>query len=155
MARGRWRVLCLAAALALGACSDDRRSPEAEVRDFVARGVDAGEARSIDAIDALLHPEYLDQQGYNRAQLLKLLRAYFFRHENIHLFTRIDEIRLLGDDEAEVRLFVAMAGKVISDITALPALRARLYRFELRLLRDDEWRLQHARWEPANLGDLQ
>lgn len=155
MARGAWRALCLSAALSLVACGGDRLSPEAEVRQFVARGVEAGEARSIEAVEALLHPDYLDQKGFNRAQLLKLLRAYFFRHKNIHLFTRIDEIRWLGDGEAEVRLFVAMAGSVISDVSALPSLRARLYRFELRLLRDDRWRLQHARWEPANLADLQ
>ena len=155
MARGRWRALCLSALLALGACSDDRRSPEAEVRQFVARGVEAGEARSVDAIEALLHPDYLDQRGYDRAKLLNLLRAYFFRHKNVHLFTRIDEIRLLGDGEAEVHLFVAMAGSAISDLGALPSLRARLYRFELRLLRADSWRLQHARWESASLADLQ
>ncbi len=155
MARGRWRALCLSALLALCACSDERLSPEAEVRQFVAHGVEAGEARSVDAVEALLHPDYLDQKGYNREQLLKLLRAYFFRHKNIHLFTRVDEVRLLGGGEAEVRLFVAMAGSVISDISALPSLRARLYRFELRLVRDDRWRLQHARWEPASLADLQ
>ena len=155
MARGSWRALCLSAALALGACGDNRLSPEAEIRRFVDSGVEAGEARSVDAIEALLHPDYLDQKGYNRGQLLKLLRAYFFRHKNIHLFTRVDEIRLLGEDEAEVRLFVAMAGNVISDVSALPSLRARLYRFELRLLHDDRWRLQHARWESARLADLQ
>ncbi len=157
MTRGRWRGLCLLAVLmlALHACDAEQRSPEAQIREFVERGVEAGEARSVDTVEALLHPDYLDQQGYNRAQLIALLRAYFFRHKNIHLFTRIDEIRLLGDAEAEVRLFVAMAGSVISDVTALPALRARLYRFELRLLRDDAWRLQHARWEPASLADLQ
>ncbi len=155
MARGSWRALCLAATLAAAACGDNRLSPEAEIRHFVASGVEAGEARSVDALEALLHPDYLDQKGYNRGQLLKLLRAYFFRHQNIHLFTRIDEIRLLGEGEAEVRLFVAMAGNAISDVSALPSLRARLYRFELRLLRDDRWRLQHARWESARLADLQ
>lgn len=155
MARDSWRALCLAAALAVSACSDDGLSPEAEIRQFVEAGVEAGEARSVDAIEALLHPEYLDQKGYNRGQLLKLLRGYFFRHRNVHLFTRIDDIRLLGEGEAEVHLFVAMAGKVISDLGALPSLRARLYRFELRLLRDDRWRLQHARWESATLADLQ
>lgn len=155
MARGSWRALWVAAALALAACSDDPRSPEAEVREFVERGVEAGEARSVDAIEVLLHPDYLDQRDYNRAQLLQLLRAYFFRHRNVHLFTRIDEVRLINDSEAEVRLFVAMAGNAISDVTALPFLRARLYRFELRLLREDEWRLQYARWEPASLADLQ
>jgi hypothetical protein len=62
---------------------------------------------------------------------------------------------LLGDKQALVRLHVAMAGSVISDIDAISSLRARLYRFELRLVREDEWLLQHASWQPASIVDLE
>jgi hypothetical protein len=48
-----------------------------------------------------------------------------------------------------------MAGSVISDIDAISALRARIYGFELRLVKQDEWLLQHASWKPASLVDLE
>jgi hypothetical protein len=103
----------------------------------------------------MIHDSYLDQRGYNKQQVRSLLRVYFLRHKNIHLFTRIGEIELLGDNQATAWLHVAMAGSVISDIDAISALRARIYGFELRLVKQDEWLLQHASWKPASLVDLE
>ena len=147
--------LLIAVALLVLACSDNAISPEDEIRQFIEAGVEAGENRSVDDLSELIHPDYSDQSGYNRKQLGKLLRVYFFRHKTIHLFTRIDEIELLTDNEANVRLHVAMAGTVISDVNALSSLSARIYRFELQLFKQQEWLLRHASWAPANIADLQ
>ena len=162
MAERRGFLRCFAAsialplvALVLSACDGGDASPEMQIRRLIERGVEAAEARSADDLQELLHPDYRDQKGYNREQLGKLLQAYFIRHRNIHLFTRIDDITLLDENRAEVHLHVAMASSVISDITALPGLRARIYRFELQLARQQEWLLQHASWSPASLSDLQ
>ena len=148
-------VLLLCAGILLQACSHSGDSAQDQIRAFIAAGVDAAEARSSADIGDMIHGSYLDQKGYNKKQLSGLLRAYFFRHKNIHLFSKIDEIEMLGDNQAMVRLHVAMAGSVISDIDALSTLRARLYRFELRLIREDEWQLQHASWAPASIVDLE
>jgi hypothetical protein len=147
--------LLIAAVLLMEACSEDALSPEDEIRQFIEAGVEAGENRSVDDLSELIHPDYLDQRGFNRTQIGKLLRAYFFRHKNIHLFTRIDEIELLTENEASVSLHVAMAGTVISDVNALSSLSARIYRFELQLFKQEEWLLRHASWAPASIGDLQ
>ncbi|MCP4765590.1 MAG: hypothetical protein GY875_04900 [Gammaproteobacteria bacterium] len=147
--------LLIAAALLLQACSDSANSPEDEIRQFIEAGVQAGENRSVGDLSELIHPDYGDQNGYNRRQLGKLLQAYFFRHKSIHLFTRIDEIELLTDNEASVRLHVAMAGTVISDVNALSSLSARIYRFELQLFKQGEWLLRHASWAAASIADLQ
>ena len=48
-----------------------------------------------------------------------------------------------------------MAGQSISDISALAGLRAQLYEFELQLLKDGAWRIMQARWNPANLADVE
>jgi hypothetical protein len=138
--------------LLLQACSGDSDSPEAQIQRFIDNAVQAAEARSVGGLGELLRRDFIDQQGNNRQQLGRLLQAYFFRHKNIHLFTRIDEIEILNDNEASVRLHVAMAGTVISDIDALASLQARVYRFELQMVREDDWLLRHASWEPANLG---
>ena len=141
-------------ALLLGACSD-ADSPETEIRDFIAAAVEAAEARKSSDLASMVHAGYQDEKGYNKKQLGSLLRAYFFRHKNIHLFSKIGDIELLGDNQAQVRMHVAMAASVIADIDALSALRARIYAFELTLVKQDEWLLHHAKWRPASVADLQ
>jgi len=132
-------------------CSDDG-SPEEQIRRLIDSAVQAAEDRSLDGLGDLMHSDFIDQRGNNRQQLAKLLRAYFFRHKNIHLFTRIDSIELLSANQAGVSLHVAMAGTVISDVNALSSLSARIYRFELQLIKQDDWLLRHASWAPASIG---
>lgn len=151
---GRLLLLLWAGGLLLG-CSGGTNSPEDEIRNFIVGAVEAAERRSSADLTQMIHDSYLDQSGYNKQQVRSLLRVYFLRHKNIHLFTRIGEIELLGDNQATARLHVAMAGSVISDIDAVSALRARIYGFELRLVKQDEWLLQHASWKPASLVDLE
>lgn len=148
-------MLCLVwVALLIQSCSDNSASPEAEIRAYIQSGIEAAESRSSDALAGLMHDNYTDHKGYNKKQLVGLLRAYFFRHKNIHLLTKIDEIELLTENEAIVRLHVAMAGSVIADVDALSALRARIYRFELQLVKQGEWMLMQALWGPAGIGDF-
>jgi hypothetical protein len=137
------------------ACNGGTDSPEDEIRNFIASAVEAAERRSSDDLSDMIHDSYLGQSGYNKQRIEGMLRLYFLRHKNIHLFTRIGEIELLGDNQATASLHLAMAGSVISDIDAVSALRARIYGFELRLVKQDEWLLQHASWKPASLVDLE
>ena len=148
-------LLLLWAGMLIQACSDGAVSPEDEIRKFIEVGVEAAEKRSADDLGDMLHGSYLDEKAYNKQQLIGLLRAYFFRHKNIHLFTKIDAIELPAANQATVILHVAMAGSVISDIDALSALRARIYKFELSLIKQDEWLLLHANWEPASVLDFE
>ena len=155
MIRARPRLLIpLFLGLVLQACSDSAGTPEEAVRALVASAADAAERRSTDDLVELVRDDYLDQQGYNKKQVGGLLRAYFFQNRNIYLFTRIDEIEWLGEERATVDLHVAMAGSAISDIEALASLRARIYRFRLELVKQGEWQVQHASWEPASLLDM-
>ena len=137
------------------ACSENAESPEDEIRTFIKASVAAAENRSLDGLTDLVHHSYLDQKGYNKQRLGGLLRAYIFRHRKIYLFTKIKEIDLLAENEAAVRLYVAMAGSVISDIDAIAALRAQLYEFELQLIKEDDWLLHHASWRPAGIIDFE
>ena len=132
-------------------CSDDG-SAEDQIRHLIDNAVQSAEDRSVDGLGELMHTDFIDQQGNNRQQLGRLLRVYFFRHKNIHLFTRVDSIEILSDNQASVSLHVAMAGTVISDVDALSSLSARIYRFELQLVKQDDWLLRHASWEPASLS---
>lgn len=145
-------VLLLTLLLLMPACRDNPDSPEDQIRRFIEAGVQAAEKHSVDELGALVHDDYIDQQGRNRKQIGLLLRGYFLRHKSIHLFTRIDSIEILADNQASVSLHVAMAGAMISDVDALSSLRARIYRFELQLIRQGGWMLRHASWAPAEIG---
>jgi hypothetical protein len=149
-------VFCLVwAVLLLQACSETANSPEEEIRQFVKSGVEAAENRNLDDLSDLIHGNYLDQKGYSKQRLGGLLGAYFFRHKNLYLFTKIEEINLFAENEATVRLYVAMAGSVISDVDAIAALRAQIYQFELQLIKQDDWLLHHASWKPASIIDIE
>ncbi len=148
-------LACLITIVLLQACSDTELSPEDEIHQYIESGVEAAEARSAGDLVDLIHSSYRDPRGHNRTQLGKLVKLYFFRHKNIHLFTKINEIDFLTPNEAQVTLHVAMAGNVITDASMLSSLRARIYRFELLLIKHESWLLQQAKWQPAGVGDME
>ena len=145
-------ILCIT--LLLNACSDSALSREDEIKQFIETGVKAAENRSNSDLAKLVDDNYLDQKGLNKNELSKLVRLYFFRHKNIYLFTKLDGIEFLAENEALVTLHVAMAGSVISDVTALSSLTAKIYKFELELVKQDEWLLRQAKWQRASMGDM-
>lgn len=137
------------------ACSDDAISPEEEIRRFIDAGVESAEARSVGGLEALIHPNYLDQKSQNKKQATNLLRGLFFRHKQIFLLTRIDSIEFVSEREAIVKMKVAMAGSEISGLEALVSLRAQIYAFELNMLKDDDWRLQYSKWRRASIAEFE
>jgi len=145
-------ILCMA--FLLQACSGSELSREDEIKQYIEAGAEAAENRSSSDLAELIDDNYRDQKGLNNNELSKLARLYFFRHKNIYLFTKLDSIEFLTENEALVTLHVAMAGSVISDASALSSLRAKIYKFELELVKQDEWLLRQAKWQPASMGDM-
>ncbi|MEE8366496.1 MAG: hypothetical protein V3R76_11960 [Gammaproteobacteria bacterium] len=145
-------ILCIT--LLFQACSNDELSREDQIKLYIESGIKASENRSISDLAELIDENYLDQKGLNKERLTKLVRLYFFRHKNIYLFTKLDGIEFLADNEALVTLRVAMAGSVISDPSRLSSLRAKIYKFELELVKEDAWLLKRAKWQDASLSDM-
>jgi hypothetical protein len=150
----RFVFLCMVL-LQLGACTDSPHTPEQQILNFLDRGIDAAERRDVSDLIDLVDEQFEGQRGLTRKTLRSTLQLYFLRHKNIHLFKRVDEVILRTANEATVSLYVAMAGSVISDASLLGSLRARVYRFDLTLVRGDDWALRTASWQPATLADLQ
>lgn len=136
-------------------CSDEKLSREDEIKQFIESGIEAAENRSSSDLAELIDENYLDDKALNKMQLTRLVRLYFFRHKNIFLFTKIDEIEFLTENEALVTLHVAMAGSVISGVSALSSLRAETLKFELELIKRDEWLLRRAKWQRAGIEEMQ
>ena len=140
--------------LCITSCSDEATSPEEEIKQYIENGKLATEKRNHSELADLIDESYKDQRGWNRLDIKKVARAYFFTHKNIHLLTKIDSIDFQNKNSAFVILHVAMAGNVITDLNSLSSLRARIYKFELQLIKNDVWLLQQAKWETANFKDM-
>jgi hypothetical protein len=132
-----------AATLLLGACSDPPTAPEEELRAWVAAGIEAAENEKRRALIDMISPSYTDGRGYERDDLDRLLRAYFFRQDRISLLPRIEEITVYDATAAELVVTVGMAGT--ND--GVLGFSADAYRFAFELERQaDEWQLISARW---------
>ena len=140
--------------LALHACSE-KKSPEDQVRQFVASAVTAAESREALVIRQLISENYMDDGRRDRRALTALAMGYFLRHKSIHLFTQISEIKFPTSNQASVKLYAAMAGRPVSGAQALIDIRADLYLFDLMLIRDgDDWLLQKLYWQRAGIEDI-
>ena len=147
-------IVILCGIVLLQACSEPEISREEEIKLYIESGVTAAENRNTGDLAELIDDSYVDDKNLNKKQLIKLARLYFFRHKNIHLFTKIDSIEFPTENQALVSLHVAMAGSVISDASLLSSLRAKIYKFDLELIKQDKWLLQWASWQAASLGDM-
>lgn len=140
--------------IVLSACSE-KKSPEDQVRRFVAEAVAAAESREALAIRQLISEKYMDESRRDRRALTALAMGYFLRHKNIHLFTQISEIKFPVQGQASVKIYVAMAGSPVTGSQALIDIRADLHLFDLMLIRDgDDWLLQKLHWQHASIEDI-
>lgn len=138
----------------LTSCSDETPSPQDEIKHYIESGKLAAESRSHSDLADLISEQYRDQKGWDKKQIKNMARAYFLTHQNIYLLTKIDSINFQDENSAFVVLHVAMAGTAMSDLNAINSLRARVYKFELQLVKEDVWLLQQARWKSANINDM-
>ncbi len=121
---------------------------EAELRDWVDRGVAAAESKQRAVLVDMISPDYADTRGYDRGRVEGIFRAYFLRMKTIELLTTIDEITVIDDSAAELLVTVGMAGRH----DGLIGFSADAYQFSLELTKDGgDWALISARW--GQLGD--
>lgn len=148
-----YSVIC--ALFFLAACSDDEVSNEDLIRQAIDSAALAAENRNHDDLALLIDETYRDHKGTGKQQLINQLRAYFFMHKNIHLFTKVDDVVFNdGQSKAAVTLYVAMAGNVIADASALAGLRAQIYKFELQFAKQETWLLTQAKWQRSSFKEM-
>ena len=138
----------------LYACSGEEVSKEDQVRQVIESARLAAENRSPKDVALLVDGLYSDDKAHDKKKLIGLVSAYFYMHKNIHLFTKIDEIIFPEENKAFATMYVAMAGSVISDASVLTSLRAKIYKFELQLIKKEEWLINKAKWERSSFKDM-
>jgi hypothetical protein len=152
-------VACaLTAALVVSpACSDAPDTPEARVRAVLAALEEGARARDAAGMKQHVSETYGDPYGHDKQGVAGLVTLHFLQNRSVHLLTRVAGIELADSEgAARAEVYVAMAGVPIADASALPGVRADLYRFDLALREepDGDWRVTSAEWRPAQIEDF-
>jgi hypothetical protein len=130
----------------LVACSNPPGSPEQRIKELIHQGELAAEARKRDFFEEVISSEYTDAAGRSRRDILRMLTGHFLRNRSIHLLVRIDDIQVQDDEGARAVLYAGMAGSPVNGFEQLFALRASVYRIELRFVLGDEIQVVGADW---------
>lgn len=139
----RFAIVIATLCVALSACSQSVSDPEAALREWLASAETAAEEKDRGELMSLISESYMDSRGNDYDQINDILRLYFLRQDSIGLITGIDDVSLIGETAALVRVTVGMAGTR----NRVLGINADAYRFELELeSHDDEWLLIGARW---------
>jgi len=92
-------------------CGGPEPGPEEQLRQWVSNAQAAAEGRKYHDLLDLISPAYADSRGLSRDDIGDRLRVYFLRQHSIKLLTKIEEMRLYGEEAAKIDLTVAMAGQ--------------------------------------------
>ena len=143
-------IVMLAVLATFVAGCGESQTPAPKVREVIAQGERAAEARDLSGIMDLVAPSYRDGQGGGRDELQQYLRGYLVAHQAIHLLTKVESVEFPYRDMAKVSLTLGTLGRDAA-ATAAFGLAADVYDVELELALDDgEWRVTRASWHPAS-----
>jgi hypothetical protein len=145
----RFSLVLVAFCALLVSCGTADNDPEAALRAWVADAERLAEEKDRRGLLAMISENYADSRGNDYERIGRVMQAYFLRQRSIALLTGIDEIQLLGDTAALVKLTVGMAGTNNSRL----GISADAYEFELELeVDDDDWLLIGASWGELGAG---
>lgn len=148
----RRAFLIMAAALAAGLIVFVwlRPSEKQRVHRFIEKGQKAVEARSVIRLEPLIHPQYTDENGFDKATLLAQARQAFQDAEELQVEIREETISLSDDNlTATVDLVVMVTGKINGEAFAGFASKDNAPEkvvLDLEKYKGKEWRLRMARY---------
>jgi hypothetical protein len=125
--------------------SCSRGTDEEQIRALIAAAEIAAEARDVSDLMALVADDYADGRGLNKAELQKLLRAYFLVHPKIELLVKIGDIELETANRARVQVDMAMLGTRMGGGPERTSLTGDVETLQVELRRiDSKWLVTRA-----------
>ncbi len=125
------------------ACGGEVPGPEAEIRAWVDAMQEDAENERRREILSRISEGYTDRRGNDKEAINNILRAWFLRRDGITMLVSIEDVEVIAETAAKVRLTVGMAGMGADRF----GVSADAYRFELELGDgNDGWELLSARW---------
>ena len=149
-----WKfIFCVILAICLTGCSDDI-SKEDQLAEALDEMQLAAENRKLGDLMEYVSKQYQDEDGRNWKDVRALAQLQFLRNKNLHTYKIIKNINLINENQAEIRLLVAIAGTPISDSDSLFNLRAEMMRFDITFAWQESWKVTSARWQSAQPQDF-
>ncbi|HEC12673.1 MAG TPA: hypothetical protein ENI80_05415 [Acidiferrobacteraceae bacterium] len=138
----------------LTSCSPEQ-PPEVQLRTLVDKGELAAERRELGPLRQLISEHYGDERGYDKKQIVGMVRFYLLGHQKIHLLTKISGIDIIDDKRSQLTVFAAMSGKPISGAQNLISIKAKLMRFDISFAKEgNDWKVITAVWRQAQIDDF-
>lgn len=138
--------LCLSFLLCLSACSNNKTSPETQLRAWLLQMEDAVTQKDLSKIKSLISPDYQDAEGNTRQKIMLQLALLFKRHDNIALHNTITEIKT---NPQSARLVIETRFSQ-SNAFAQLGLTDNLYQFVLLFEPSGEnWLLNQVTYQPV------
>lgn len=149
-------LLIVCVVLSQVACSQDPLTPAAQIRQVILAAQQASEQKEIGFWQDLISNNYKDANGYEKGEIIQVIRYHFLRQQKIYLMSRIKQIEPNGADQFSAVVLVAMAAKPIENVQSLTGLQANLHRFEVVFQRRSEgrWQVLNAHWREAALREF-
>lgn len=150
-------ALLAVATLALAAgCSKKTVDPEQEIRETVMLAAKAATERELKVLKSLVASEYKDSRGQDKQSVVGTLNIYYLRRSgDLYVVPQITDLKVIGEDRAEVAVVAALARTPVKVVEELEGVRADIVRFDLKMKRgDDHWLVTGAEYSRARLGDL-
>lgn len=150
------RVLVLLSPLLLllAACAEPR-SDEQRVRDFLQRVETLAEEREHVELMNLIAGDYLDSRGNDKLKAAAILRGFYLRNREVHLYVRTGEIAFPSPGFATATVHVAMARRPMlnSEASSLPI--ANMHEVKLELVESgDAFKILRSEWQRGNAAGL-
>ncbi|HLU61005.1 MAG TPA: hypothetical protein VKZ99_01495 [Gammaproteobacteria bacterium] len=144
----------LVAALLLAACTDPR-SEEQRVRDFLQEVETLAEGRDYMSLVDLIAGDYMDSRGNDKLKAAAILRAFYLRNREVHLYVRPGEISFPSPGFAKVTVHVAMARRPMLESEAARLPVANMHEVQLELLESgDSYEILRSEWQRGNATNL-
>lgn len=154
------RLALVAIVLATGVlatgCSKKKVDPEQEIRETVMLAAKAATERDLKVLKSLVASEYKDSRGQDKQSVVGTLNIYYLRRSgDLYVVPQITDLKVIGEDRAEVAVVAALARTPVKVVEELEGVRADIVRFDLKMKRgEDQWLVTAAEYSRAGLGDL-
>ncbi len=137
-------------------CSDNPQlTKEQLLRQSIAQLEARFEERKLGRIIEYVSEDYRDESGRGLSDIKRAIQMQLMRHKNLYVFSTINAINWLDDNNAEVQITAAMAGKPIKSASLLTSIRADMIKFKVHFVLEDEvYKVQSAEWTWADPSDF-
>jgi hypothetical protein len=140
----------------LMSCSDNPQlTKEQLLRQSIAQLEARFEERKLGRIIEYVSENYHDESGRGLKDIKRAIQLQLMRHKTLYVFSTINTINWIDDNNADVQITAAMAGKPIKSASLLTSIRADMIKFNVHFVLEDEiYKVQSATWTWADSSDF-